>query len=246
MKISVLASGSNGNCCLVEEKDVSLLIDAGKSGSEIESRMDGLGKSMENVNAVLLTHAHHDHLAGAGVLSRRYNVPVYMTRNVFSEARFKIGNAEVKNFCVDKAFKVNGVSVKPIVTSHNVSSCGFIIGKFGLFTDTGVVTKQMEDAVSKLKAVLLESNHDIDMLINGPYPAYLKQWILSDEGHLSNIHASSLINEEGRNLSLALLGHLSGNNNSPEVAKKTFETLVKRKVEYSVCSRERESGCWEV
>jgi phosphoribosyl 1,2-cyclic phosphodiesterase len=85
MEISVIASGSNGNCCLVEEKDVSLLIDAGKSGSEIEMRMDSLGKSMENVNAVLLTHAHHDHLSGAGVLSRRYDVPIYMTKDVFSD-----------------------------------------------------------------------------------------------------------------------------------------------------------------
>ncbi|MDP7141176.1 MAG: MBL fold metallo-hydrolase [Candidatus Woesearchaeota archaeon] len=246
MEISVIASGSNGNCCLVEEKDVSLLIDAGKSGSEIEMRMDSLGKSMENVNAVLLTHAHHDHLSGAGVLSRRYDVPIYMTKDVFSEAKLKIGNAEVKNFCVDKPFRIDGVEVKPVVTSHNVSSCGFIVGKFGLFTDTGMVTKQMEDAISKLKVVLLESNHDIDMVINGPYPAFLKQWILSDEGHLSNIHASSLINERGGELSLALLGHLSGNNNSPDVAKKTFESLVKRKVEYAVCSREKESGCWEV
>ena len=98
----------------------------------------------------------------------------------------------------------------------------------------------------KLKAVLLESNHDIDMLINGPYPYHLKQRILSDHGHLSNIHASTLIQEKGINLSNVFLGHLSGNNNTPEVAKSTFERLVKRKLDFSVCSRNRASGHFEI
>jgi len=124
----------------------------------------------------------------------------------------------------------------------------FVMGnsEFGIFTDTGIVTKQMEDILPKLKGVLLESNHDIDMLINGRYPAYLKQWILSDLGHLSNIHASEFIQEKGNNLSLVLLGHLSGNNNTPHIARKTFETLVRRKIEYDVCSRDRASGKWMI
>ena len=97
-----------------------------------------------------------------------------------------------------------------------------------------------------LKMVLLESNHDIDMVVHGNYPYYLKQWILSNEGHLSNIHASELIQSRGKQLSTALLGHLSGNNNTPEAAEKTFEALVKRKIDYSVCSRDDESGSWEI
>lgn len=244
MEICVIASGSNGNCCLVESKDSSILIDAGKSCREIEERLNNMGKSLENLNAVLLTHAHHDHIASAGVISRRYNVPIYMTKDVYSESRFKLGDIQRKTFSINKEFKINNLIVKPIPTSHNVSSCGFIIDKFGLFTDTGIVTKEMESVISKLKAVLLESNHDIDMVINGPYPAYLKQWILSDKGHLSNIHASSLIQSKGNNLSLALLGHLSGNNNTPDAAKKTFETLVKKKIHYYICSRDKETGCF--
>ncbi|MBR9691323.1 MBL fold metallo-hydrolase [Candidatus Woesearchaeota archaeon] len=244
MEISVIASGSNGNCCLIENKDVSILIDAGKSGREIEARMDRLGKNVENVDAILLTHAHHDHRAGAGVLSRRYGIPVYMTKEVYSDVKHAIGNIKRKTFFIDKSFKVKKLEIKPVVTSHNVSSNGFVIGKFGLFTDTGIVTKQMEDVLPKLKGVLLESNHDVDMLVNGSYPYFLKQWILSDEGHLSNVHASSLIQSKGKKLALALLGHLSGNNNTPESAKETFETLVKRKIDFSVCSRDRETGCW--
>jgi phosphoribosyl 1,2-cyclic phosphodiesterase len=242
MEVSVIASGSNGNCCLIQKKGVSFLIDAGKSCREIERRMDGLGKSLENIEGIILTHSHQDHLAGAGVISRKYDVPIYMTKDVYMHAIGKLGEVKTKTFCPDKSFKIKGISIKPIPTSHSVSSCGFVIDKFGLFTDTGIVTKEMEDAIPKLKCILLESNHDIDMLINGPYPAYLKKWILSDEGHLSNIEASKLIQEKGTNLSLALLAHLSGNNNTAEIVKRTFETLVDKEIEYVVCSRDRESG----
>ncbi len=200
MEISVIASGSNGNCCLIEDKDVSLLIDAGKSGREIESRMHRMGKNPEDIDGILITHSHSDHVSGAGVLGRRYGVPLYASKEVYSESRSKIGNVEAKQFDVKKSFKVRGLEVKPVETSHNVSSCGYVIGSFGLFTDTGKVTKQVKDMLPKLKGVLLESNHDIDMVLNGPYPAFLKQWILSDQGHLSNLHASSLLQAKGKNL----------------------------------------------
>ncbi|MAE43069.1 MBL fold metallo-hydrolase [Candidatus Woesearchaeota archaeon] len=246
MKISVIASGSNGNCCLIENNSSSVLVDAGKSGREIESRMGKLGKSLEDVNGIILTHAHHDHVAGAGVLSKRFGIPLYMANETYAGTKLKLGKIEMKMFSVNKSFKIGSLRIKPVITSHNVSSCGFVFGKFGIFTDTGIVTKQMERTIPKLNGVLLESNHDIDMVINGHYPAFLKKWILSDEGHLSNIHASSLIQEKGKKLSLVLLGHLSGNNNSPDVAKNTFEKLVKRKIEYAVCSRDEESGSWSL
>jgi|TARA_B100001964_G_scaffold244453_1_gene325973 phosphoribosyl 1,2-cyclic phosphodiesterase len=242
MEISVIASGSNGNCCLVEENGCSVLIDAGKSGNEIESRMDRLGKSLEDVNGILVTHGHSDHISGAGVLSRRFGIPVYMTKEVYSEA--KLGKFESKIFTGD--FKVGKLKVKPIATSHNVSSCGFVVGKFGYFTDTGMVTEQMKKAITGLKSILLESNHDVDMVINGRYPAFLKKWILSDEGHLSNDASSSMIQDNGKNLSFVLLGHLSENHNTPDIASETFDTIVKRKIDFSVCSREKESGSWKI
>lgn len=246
MEISVIASGSNGNCCLIEDKRTSILVDSGKSGREIAYRMEKLGKSLDDVDAVILSHAHHDHIAGAGVLSRRYGTPLYMTKKVYSEAKYNLGDIKRKIFSANKEFKIGTLNIKPIPTSHNVSSCGFVINHFGIFTDTGVVTKQMESAVPKLNSLLIESNHDIDMVLNGSYPAFLKNWILSNQGHLSNVHASSLIQDKGKNLSLVLLGHLSGNNNTPEVARNTFEALVKRKVEYAVCSRDELSGKWVI
>lgn len=239
MEISVIASGSNGNCCLVEDKDSSVLVDAGKSCKEICARIDRLGGNLENVNAILLTHRHIDHTMSVGVISRRYNIPVYLTKDVLDEVL--LDNAKV----VSRKFKIGGLSIAPIKTSHDVPCVGFKINNFGVFTDTGVVTKEIIDVMKRLKGVLIESNHDIDMLINGRYPAFLKQRILSDKGHLSNIHASELIKAKGKNIDLVLLGHLSGNNNTIDVAKKTFESIVGNK-EYHVCSRDKESGCWEI
>ena len=245
MNFSVIASGSNGNCCLVEDKGTSVLVDAGKSGREIARRMDILGKNLEDVKAILVTHRHSDHVQGAGVLSRRFNIPVYMAKETSKDVM--LGAFDGKVFDAGKGFKIGNMKIKPIMTSHNVSSCGFVFNnRFAIMTDTGTVTKQMKDAMKKVEAVLLESNHDIDMVITGKYPAFLKQWILSDEGHLSNIAASSMIQNDADNLNLAVLGHLSGNNNTPEMALRTFETLVKKKLEVCVADRDRETGNFEV
>jgi phosphoribosyl 1,2-cyclic phosphodiesterase len=246
MEVSVIASGSNGNCCLVEHNNTSVLIDAGKSGREIESRMRKLNKKPEDVNAILLTHAHSDHIMGAGILSRRFSIPVYMDKIVFDEAKFKRGKIDERIFSIKSTFKVDNLEIIPISTSHSVTSCGFVIDKFGYFTDTGTVTKEMEKAIPKLNGILLESNHDIDMVLSGPYPLHLKQWVLSDIGHLSNAHASSVIQEKGHKLSLALLGHLSGINNTIKAAKDTFEALVKRNIDVKICSRSEESGTWRL
>jgi len=242
MEISVIASGSNGNCCLVEDHGVSVLIDAGKSCREIESRMGRLGKSLEDVSGILITHVHSDHSSGAGVLSRRFGIPVYMTEEVYSSAR--LGEFESRIFSGD--FKVEGLKVKPITTSHNVSSCGFVISKFGYFTDTGMVTEQMKKIIPSLNCILLESNHNVEMVSNGHYPAFLKKWILSDEGHLSNDDASYVIREMGKNLSFVLLGHLSENHNTPDIASETFNSIINRKIDFRVCSREKESGSWKI
>lgn len=244
MEISVIASGSNGNCCLVEDKNTSILIDAGLSCREIELRMNKLGKSLESVSGIVLTHAHTDHCSSVGIISRKYGIPAYMTRKVHQS--IDLGKVKVKNFSLNAPFKIDDLKIDPIETSHDVPSCGFRIGKFGIFTDTGRVTKEMERAIKGLKTVIIESNYDIDMLMNGPYPAFLKSRIMSDEGHLSNIQTGEFIDSFGKNLELALLGHLSGNNNTPDAARQTFETLVKQKIECSILSRDHESGSWNL
>ena len=245
MEISVLASGSNGNCCLIEDKDDSILIDAGKSCREIEKRMKRLGKSPEQLAAILISHSHADHIAGAGVISRKYKIPMYVTKQTYNEILY-IGRQEIRHFFPGKEFQVGQLNVMPIQLCHDVASCGFVINNFGIFTDTGKATKQLMEAMPKLKGVLIESNHDIEMLIKGPYPQHLKYRILGDFGHLSNIHASQLVKDKGKNLHLCLLGHLSATNNTADLCRHTFETIVQRKVDYSVLSRECESGSWEI
>jgi phosphoribosyl 1,2-cyclic phosphodiesterase len=240
MEISVIASGSNGNSCLVEHNNTSVLIDAGKSAREIEKRLNNLGKSLENVDGLVVSHAHIDHIRGAGVIYRRYGIPVYMTKQTYSYF-----DCQAKLFTLNSLFHIKNIRILPIHTSHDVHSCGFVIGNFGIFTDTGKVTRQISDALPNLKAVLLESNHDIDMLISGPYPPYLKSRILSDTGHLSNIHASQLVAEKGKSLSRVFLGHLSAVNNTPELARKTFESLAPARIDCVVCSRDSETGTFQ-
>jgi len=246
MEISIVASGSNGNSTLVENKSSAVLIDAGLSCKEIEARLNRMGKSLEQVDGIILTHGHIDHYRGIGPVARQYNIPVYLTKQVYEQCQYLLGTLDIKQFSLNKPFKINSMSIKPVRTSHDMPNCGFVIGKFGLFTDTGKVTPGMKKAMANLQGVLIESNHDIDMLLDGRYPYFLKQRILSDTGHLSNIHCSQFVQALGKNLSWALLGHLSGNNNTPAVAADTFSAIVKRKVDSAVLSREKESGVWGV
>ncbi len=243
MEISILASGSNGNSCLVETGSCSVLIDAGKSAREIEKRMNKLGKSLSCVDALLVTHSHTDHTRGIDVISRKYDIPVYCSRDVAGMLCLKTNN--IKCFSLDRSLKIKSQHIIPVQTSHDVPSCGFVIGKFGVFTDTGIITGQMKKAVEKLNAVLIESNYDYDMLLNGPYPYFLKHRIMSELGHLSNIDAAEFIKSYGKSLTTVFLGHLSATNNSVESVKATYEAIAKQP-EYFVCSREDVTGSFSI
>lgn len=245
MDISVIASGSNGNCCVVEEKGTAVMVDAGKSFRETARRMEALGKDITGINAIILTHSHTDHVSGAGIISRKLGIPVYMTKATENERM--ISAAKSALFSTDRKFRIGGLEISPIKTSHNVESCGFMINrKFAIITDTGCATPEMKRALQKAKGCLLESNHDIDMLIRGRYPAYLKQWILSDFGHLSNTDAAMLLRENAGMLELAILGHLSGENNTPDKAMETFMALAGKKTDAVVASREKETGTFRI
>ena len=242
MNISVIASGSNGNCCHVEDRGTSILLDAGISMKEYEKRMELLEKDASTVKAILISHSHIDHTRGAGIISRKYKIPVLMTSETYAETA--IGNARVKLF--NSKIKIKGMEIVPVITSHDVFSCGFKIKDFGLFTDTGMITPGIKTAIPKLKTVLLEANYDYNMLMNGMYPAFLKKRIASTTGHMDNRDTCNFLQESGKHLDRVLLGHLSENNNSHDVLRETYETLVKHKFEYAICSRDKESGCWKV
>jgi len=217
LEFSILGSGSKGNCTYIEEGGTALLIDAGFSPKEIGRRLSVIGKDISDINAVFITHDHSDHIRGAEKLARM--LPLHS--NILAgcsrvEGRCEIGSLEIRSFCV----------------SHDANDprCFSVHGKksFGVFTDLGFVPDTIREEVRSLDAVSIEANHDVDMLINGRYPYILKQRILGDRGHLSNIDAGLLVRDEGENLKHAVLSHLSEHNNDPGLAIDTFKTLVAR------------------
>ena len=241
MELSVIASGSNGNCYLLQSAGVSVLFDAGKSFSETARRMATLGKDIQDVDGIVLSHAHGDHYQGIGPIARRLGIPVYVRKQVYLACRQRLGPVDVRHF--EDAFRIGDLEILPIETSHDVASCGFVVGCFGIFTDTGCVTAQMREIISDLDAVLIESNYDERMLMTGPYPPDLKERIASDRGHLSNEDASDFIRRYGDHLSQVFLAHLSETNNSAEKVRETFESINADRP-YVVCSRFRQTGTY--
>jgi len=243
MELSIIASGSNGNCYLLQSAGVSVLFDAGKSFSETARRMAALGKDIQAVDGIVLSHAHGDHYQGIGPIARRLHIPVYVREDVYAVCRQRLGPVEVCHF--ENGFRIGNMEITPVETSHDVTSCGFVIGRFGIFTDTGCVTSQMKEVIRDLDAVLLESNYDEEMLMAGPYPVVLKERITSDRGHLSNEDASDFIRRYGDHLSQVFLAHLSETNNSADKVKETFEYFNEERP-CVVCSRYRQTGTFRI
>jgi len=243
MELSIIASGSNGNCYLVEAEGVSVLFDAGKSYRETAERMAALGKKIDALDGIVLSHAHGDHYQGIGPIARRLHIPVYVRREVFATCGNRIGPVDIRYF--DAGFRIRDLEVTPVETSHDVTSCGFVVGCLGLFTDTGCVTSQMRETLPDLSALLLESNYDEEMLMNGPYPRHLKERIASEQGHLSNDDASDFISRHGRHLAQIFLAHLSEHNNSAQKVRETFESMNTDRP-YVICSRFKATGTYVI
>ena len=243
MELSIIASGSNGNCYLLQSAGASVLFDAGKSFSETANRMAVLGKDIRQVDGIVLSHAHWDHYQGIGPIARRLHIPVYARKEVYAACRRGLGSVDVRHF--EDEFIIGNMEITPVETSHDVASCGFVVGRFGIFTDTGCVTYRMREVVRDLDAVLLESNYDEEMLMAGPYPVSLKERIASDWGHLSNEDAGDFIRRYGDHLSQVFLAHLSETNNSADKVRETFECFNEDRP-YVVCSRYRQTGTFRI
>src|SRR5450830_1312638 len=151
MKLSIIASGSNGNCYHLQSGCASVLFDAGKSFSETAGRMALLGKEIREVDGSVLSHAHGDHYQGIGPIARRLAIPVYVREEVYAACRRTLGPLDIRHFAGE--FRITALPGTPIETSHDVTSCGFVVGGHGMFTDTGCVTSQMKEAIRELDAV---------------------------------------------------------------------------------------------
>lgn len=232
MNLCSISSGSSGNCTFVGSKNTKLLIDAGISGKKIENGLNSIDVHPEDIEGILVTHEHADHIMGLGVLARRYNTPIYGTAETINAIlRMKnIGRIaeELLHYVVpDEPFQINDITVEPFSTSHDASNpvCYTFQSdghKVGMATDLGKYDDYIISKLSGSEILLLEANHDINMLMVGGYPYYLKQRILGDRGHLSNDYSAKLLckllHDKLKHITLA---HLSKENNYEELAYET-------------------------
>ncbi len=233
IKFCPLCSGSSGNSVLVSANGTNILIDAGVSARRIEAALASIDENTSSVDAIFVSHEHIDHIRGIGVLSRKFDIPVYAneaTWHCLKKSVNSAGNIQEKNiryFTNEKPVEINGLTVLPFNTPHDAAeSSGFNIFvsgvKLTVATDLGHINKRLLGYLEGSDLLMLESNHDIEMLKAGPYPYYLKKRILSDTGHLSNEMAGKVIAYlASRGTKSFVLGHLSKENNIPELAAGT-------------------------
>ncbi len=228
-----LASGSRGNATYISDGETSILLDSGLSGVEIERRMASRGLSPKDLDGIIVSHEHGDHIRGVGILARRYRIPVYVTRNTWTAIGKRLGRiGEIRHFTCGDGFMIRTLAFRPFSTSHDAEDpAGFVVRRngtrIGIATDLGIATSVVREHLRNCSLLLLEANHDPEMLINGPYPWHLKQRVKSRTGHLSNPAARALLGEllhDG--LRHVILGHISEKNNHPEIALRVVGEIL--------------------
>jgi phosphoribosyl 1,2-cyclic phosphodiesterase len=229
VNLSVLASGSKGNSIYAATPGARILIDAGLSAREIERRLKRIGVRAEDLDAVVITHEHRDHVSGLGPLSRRYRLPVFLNRATRRSLPDQVGSlSDCVEFTTGRSFSVVDLTIHPFSLSHDAADpVGLTLvngeSKVGICTDLGKATRLVHHHLRECRVLLLEANHDVGMLTRGPYPWSLKQRIRSASGHLSNEEARELLDRvRGAALERVILAHLSEVNNRPETVLKAF------------------------
>ena len=247
LSVCVLASGSRGNAVWISDGETQVLFDAGLSGKEIEARMAARGISPQSLTALVLSHEHADHQQAVGVLSRRFGIRVHATEKTYRAASPVVKKPSgLSHFSPGKAFAIGSLTICPFSTSHDAADpTGFTITgagmKIGLATDLGIATNLVAHHLTGCRALLLESNHDPQMLQDGPYPWHLKQRVKGRTGHLSNQDSRDLLGRVlGPDTSHVVLCHLSETNNTPETALSAVApALSGHKAHLSAASQDR-------
>ena len=229
MRMCSIASGSSGNCVYVGSDTTHLLVDVGISGKRVEQGLNSLELAGRDVDGILITHEHADHVAGLGVIARKYGIPIYATEGTTREIKKmrQLGDVPEELFHIvreDEKFVIKDLTIHPMRISHDAAQPAAYRIFYGsrrvaVCTDLGVYNDYTVECLRGMDALLLEANHDVNMLQVGPYPYYLKQRILGDRGHLSNENSGKLlcrILHDG--LQTIALGHLSKENNHPDLA----------------------------
>lgn len=256
-----LASGSSGNCHLINDGKNYVLIDAGLSGKQIENKLKEVDVDPKNLSGILVSHEHSDHICGVGILSRRYNIPIYANTGTWEAMASKIGNIKEENikcFTSNENFSIGNFNVRPYKISHDAKEpVGFSIQKdhikISIATDLGYISDEILEEIGGSDLVVLESNHDEEMLKAGRYPYSLKRRVLSNVGHLSNESAgNAIVDLVSKNVKSVLLAHLSKENNFPELAIATVKNILDSKkiiigkdVELGLLHRDRVSSVYQ-
>ncbi|MDO5849351.1 MAG: MBL fold metallo-hydrolase [Methanobrevibacter sp.] len=240
MRLVSIASGSSGNCTLIDTEETHILVDAGITRKRISEGLNEVGVSIDEIDGIVITHEHIDHIRALGVISRNDDIQIYATAGTMEgiKNRKDLGKINADYFNVIEtgiSFEIGDITVSPFETYHDTNEpCGYTFTqndkKAAVMTDTGIYDGAIAEMLKDCNALLLESNHDIEMLRNGDYPEFLKRRILGNEGHMSNHLCAHLIEKilhDG--VAGVVLGHLSKDNNTPE---KALETVKQRINEY--------------
>ncbi len=234
VSVSVLASGSRGNCALVASSATRILVDAGLSGRETFKRLRAFGERTEEISAILITHEHSDHVAGLQRLATKLNVPVFLTAPV----RDNDDNGAIpelpksEHFSAGRGFRVGDIEVMPFTIPHDAADpVGFTFRaegvKIGFATDLGYMPVSVRDHLRGCSVLVMESNHDVEMLRSGPYPWSVKQRVMSRVGHLSNESLAEFFSNDYDGVAeYLILAHLSEQNNHPEIARAAAEQAL--------------------
>lgn len=237
MELCSIASGSSGNCIYAGTENSHLLVDAGISGKKIEAGLNEIGLKTSEIQGILVTHEHSDHIKSLGVLARKYGIPMYATQGTIDWIRKKdaIGKVDQSLFHAivpEQEFVLGDITVCPVHTSHDAADPVAYIMRSGkksmaVLTDLGKYDDYLVDKMQGLDVLLLEANHDVHMLQVGTYPYYLKKRILGDNGHLSNELSGQLLGKLLHDrFKKVILGHLSRENNYPDLAYETVRLEI--------------------
>lgn len=254
-----LFSGSSGNCILVCSSSTNILIDAGMPGKRIEESLNLVGLSIKDIHGVFVTHEHTDHVKGAGIVSRKGNIPLFFTFGTFMASKKYLGNISDDNINIvtNESIYFRDICIRSFPIPHDAAEpVGYSItdgkNEVSIATDIGCLTDEIFNNIKNSNIILLECNHDIEMLKFGPYPYELKRRILSNKGHLSNDDCGKAvlkIMQKSNSQKKIILGHLSQTNNIPELAFKTVKNFIDeskftigKDLELSVASRSKPSN----
>jgi len=227
-------SSSSGNCTFVTDGSANFLVDCGAGGRYITECLRRIGVMPESITAILITHEHKDHMVGAGIISRKYNIPIYATEKTWTAMEDSIGRIEPSNRCItEPQMHFGKLTVSSFPIPHDAAdpvgySFSYDNEKFTIATDIGHVTDELLAAISGSQSLILEANHDVEKLQKGSYPFYLKKRILGELGHLSNAVSGEICARLAKTGTRDVwLGHLSAENNNPSLAYETIMSILK-------------------